>query len=228
MNRLLLSACLFALVLSAQAQTHEGTLEASDPARNEGIRYDAYTFDASEAQLVRLRMTSDDFDTYLLVKSPSGIETFNDDFGGSSVSQMEFLASEAGTWTVWATAYGAGMGGPYVLDISLGGTGTIETLQGRLDPSDTVAIKGEYFDTLPFEVATDNLFMVELISYGFDGYLVVTSPSGEVWRNDDAESQMVARVGPLQGRGSWRVDATSVSAGEVGAYDVKIITLPAE
>ena len=55
--------------------------------------------------------TSADFDTYLIVRSPKGSEFANDDFEGQGVSQVEFLAPEAGTWTVWASAYGPDMGG---------------------------------------------------------------------------------------------------------------------
>ncbi len=225
----LFSLCLLLFAATAHAQNHTGTLDGSDPVRNEGIPYDTYTFEAASAQKVLLRMESETFDTYLLVKSPSGVETYNDDFGNSSVSQMEFLASEAGTWTVWATAYDANQSGDYTLNINLGGTGRIETMEGRLDPSDKVALKGEYFDTLSFDVESAEQFYVEMVSYGFDGYLVVTSPSGDIWRNDDTDGQTtLSRVGPLQGRGKWRVDATSASSEEVGAYDVKIITLPAE
>jgi hypothetical protein len=171
-------------------------------------------------------MTSAAFDTYLVLRSPAGMETFNDDFEGSSVSQLEFLASEAGTWTVWASSYGSDMGGAYSLEINLGGTGKLETLSGRLDPSDTVALKGEYYDTHTIDRATADPFIVELTSLGFDGYLVVTAPSGQTWRNDDAGSQTLSRIGPIQGTGAWRINVTSVAAEEVGAYDVRIMTFP--
>lgn len=226
MIRLRLCCSLLLLATVAQAQTYEGALEAGDSVREGEIWYDAYTFEAATAQRVRVRMTSSTFDTYLIARSPTGVETINDDFEGQEVSQLDFLTSEAGTWTVWASAYGATMSGAYTLEVNLGGIGKIETLTGRLDPSDAVALKGEYYDTHSIDVKTSEPFMIELVSLGFDGYLVVTAPSGETWRNDDAGSQTLSRVGPIQGMGTWRVDVTSVAAGEVGAYDVRIITLP--
>lgn len=215
------------LAAGAQAQSYTGSLTAGDPVREQGMWYDAYTFEASSAQQVRVRMASAEFDTYLIVRSPAGVETINDDFEGSSVSQLDFLASEAGTWTVWASSYGPDMGGAYTLDVTLGETGKLEVITGRLDPSDAVALKGEYYDTHSIDVPTDDPFVVELVSLGFDGFLVVTSPSGQAWRNDDADSQTLSRVGPVQGAGKWRIDVTTVGPGQVGAYDVKIMTFPA-
>jgi len=225
-TRLNLCCCLLLLTAVAQAQTYNGSLEAGDPFRAEGVWYDAYTFEATTAQLVRVRMTSAAFDTYLILQSPTGVETVNDDFEGAAVSQLELLASEAGTWTVWASSYGGDTGGEYTLEIHLGGTGKLETLTGRLDPSDTVSLKGEYYDTHVIDMATSDPFIVELTSLGFDGYLVVTAPAGQVWRNDDTGSQTLSRVGPMQGSGQWRIDVTSAVAEEVGAYDVRIMTFP--
>lgn len=215
------------IAATAHAQIFNGHLESSDTARPDGAWYDAYSFEAADAQHVLIRMEAPDFDSFLIVRSPSGIETVNDDFESSNVSQLDFFAADGGTWTVWASAYSGGLGGAYSLEITLGGIGTIETLTGRLDPTDAVALKGEYFDTHLVHVESPASFAVELISYGFDGYLVVTSPAGEVWRNDDAQSQTLSRVGPVQGPGTWRVDVTSAGPDQVGAYDVKIITFPA-
>ena len=212
---------------AASAQTHTGALEAGDRVRDNGARYDVYTFEAREAQQMTVRMASDSFDTFLIVRSPSGIESVNDDYDGERVSLLDFIASEAGTWTVWASAYSEGLGGPYDLVITPGATGTIEKREGRLDHSDAEALKGEYFDEHSFDVSTGAEFIVELYSLGFDGYLVVTAPDGQTWRNDDAGSISLSRIGPLHGTGRWRVTVTSNQAGEVGAYDLRLITLPA-
>ena len=218
--------CLFLVAATVQAQTHYGELGPGDATHGDGKWYEPYTFEAQAAQMVRIRMTSDAFDTYLLARSPSGVESFNDDYEGERVSQLEFLAPEAGTWTIWATSYGSEMSGSYTLDIELGGVGRVETLSGRLDPSDSVALKGEYYDTHSISIKSPESFVVELVSFGFDGYLVITSPTGQVWRNDDTGSQTLSRIGPVQGEGKWRIDVTSASADEVGAYDVRILTLP--
>ena len=64
------------------------------------------------------------------------------------------------------------MGGAYALEVYLGGIGKLEVFPGRLDPSDAVALKGEYYDTHSIDITTSEPFVVELVSLGFDGYLV--------------------------------------------------------
>ena len=227
MKRFPLFVGLLLTAVVAQAQTQAGALEAGDPVRDNGARYDIHTFEAAEAQQVTVRMESDAFDTFLIVRSPSGIESVNDDYDGERVSLLDFIASEAGTWTVWASAYSEGLEGPYALTVTHGATGSIEKREGRLDHADEQALKGEFFDTHHFEISTGAEFLAELYSLGFDGYLVVTAPDGQTWRNDDAGSISLSRIGPLSGTGRWTVIVTSNQAGEVGAYDLRLITLPA-
>ncbi|MBO6576265.1 MAG: hypothetical protein JJ896_16260 [Rhodothermales bacterium] len=227
MKALIAAVALILPVVAAQAQTtFTGTLSSSDPARSGGERYDQHTFEVVGSRKVTVRMESDAFDTYLVVRSPSGMETVNDDFDGQRVSQVELWATEPGTWVVWASQYSSEGEGAYTLLIDKGAEAQVEVRQGRLDYADTVALKGEFFDTHAWDSASDGQFIFELVSFGFDGYLVVTSPTGEIWRNDDAGSTQLSRIGPVTGTGKWRIDVTSVSAGESGAYDLRLIVVP--
>lgn len=217
---------LLALACPAVAQTTQGTLASGDNLRAEGIFYDAVTLQIDRPSEFTVRMESQAFDTYLIVRSPSGVETSNDDFEGQSVSQIDMLATETGAWTIWATAYGSGMEGAYTLTITRGSDVEIETIEGRLDYRDPVALKGEFFDTIARDLAGDTQYIFELVSLGYDGYLVVTSPTGEVQRNDDAGSTRLSRVGPLSApAGKWTIQVTSASAGEQGAYDLNIVRI---
>lgn len=226
MKALTLIAGAMLAIIPVSAQTITGSLGMDDPTRSGGERYEQHTFTITETRQVVVRMESENFDTYLIVRSPSGVETSNDDYDGQSVSQVELWASEAGQWVVWATQYSADGTGEYSLDIDFGPAAQSQLVQGRLDYSDTTALKGEFFDTHSFDAAAEDQVIFELLSLGFDGYLVVTSPSGEVWRNDDAGSTSVSRVGPVAGAGKWRVDVTSNSPGETGAYDLRRILVP--
>lgn len=228
--------CLLALMMlgypaRAQDSDHlffEGTLSSGDRSRESGEWYDAFPFKVLKGQQLRVRMESSDFDTYLIIKSPSGNSWDNDDFEGESVSQVDVIATEAGEYTIWASSYSSDMTGDYAITVDLGEVADIVTLQGRLDHSDNQALKGEYFDTHTFDSTAGVEIQVELMSLGFDGYLIVTAPSGSVWRNDDAGSTSQSRIGPVAGeQGKWRVDVTTVSEGEVGAYDVIISKIPA-
>lgn len=228
--RLLFFALLLGLALPAAAQTYSGSLDSGDATRDFGEPYDPYTFEAQEGQQVTVRMEgTDGLDTYLVVRAPSGTEWTNDDFAGVNVSQVDLVAGEAGTWTVWASGYSSEARGSYTLDITLGGIAEVTTIAGRLDPTDPQTIKGEHFDTFTIDAPESGTFTVELLCYGFDGFLRVTAPSGQSWRNDDAGATTISRVENLQGApGTWTVDVTTVGAGAVGAYDLRVLVFPEE
>jgi len=219
---------LLGLAAPAVAQTYSGTLETGDSAREFGELYDSYSFEAQEGQQVTVRLEGEpDLDTYLIVRAPSGQEWTNDDFEGNNISQVSFVAGEAGTWTALASAYNSEQRGTYSLDIVPGGIAEVTTIAGRLDPTDMQSIKGEYYDMHTIDAPKSGTFTVELVSYGFDGFLHVASPDGQHWRNDDAGSTTLSRIENLQGApGEWTVDVTSVSAGEVGAYDLRVLVFP--
>ncbi len=221
-----LFACFaFALLLAGttlRAETFEGSLSNRDQTRPDGQYYDVYHFEASAAQHVTVRMEAE-WDSYLIVESPSGEASENDDFEPGA-SQVDLIADEAGEWTVKASSYSAGETGDYRVIVTLGGVGKVEAEEGRLDSRDQSSIKGEYFDTRTMQVKAGSQAYVELRSLGFDGYLAIRSPSGQLWRNDDAGSTTRSFIGPLDGEaGDWTLYVTSVGAEEVGAYDLRII-----
>ncbi|HEX9951553.1 MAG TPA: hypothetical protein VGB53_07280 [Rubricoccaceae bacterium] len=104
------------------AQTHSGTLEDGDETLDSGEFADGYTVEATAGQTITVDLTSSDFDTYVILRSPSGEQFDNDDFDGSTEhSQIVQRAGEGGTWRVVATTYEEGMGGAYRLAIRTGG-----------------------------------------------------------------------------------------------------------
>lgn len=215
---------------STFAQTYSGSLEETDPIRENGVYYDEHSFQAAENQMVTVRMTGEGFDTYLYVYPPSDQEPYaNDDYEGVSISQVEFIARETGMYRIHAAGYSAGLTGDYEIQITLGDIADVETIEGRLVPGDEQALKGEFFDEHTVQGLRNGQITFELISYGFDGFLVVRSPSSEMYRNDDAmdmshNGPMTSRIGPLdQAQGQWTVYVTSLSANEMGAYDLRMI-----
>jgi hypothetical protein len=213
-----------ATTAAAGAQTFNGNLAATDATRDSGQYIDTYTFQAAAFQMVRIAMTGD-FDTYLIVKSPSGMVSENDDAAGGSL--LDLITTEGGTWTITATSYNSGETGDYEIIVTAGRVGQAEVTEGRLDRSDQQAIKGEYFDEHTVNLGPGSEYYIELSSLGFDGYLSVISPSGQATRNDDFGSTELARVGPITGQsGEWKVYVTSVSGDEVGAYDLRIVSFP--
>ena len=101
------------------AETFQGQLDASDQRLSSGEYTEVHTFDGDAGEPIRIEMTSGDFDTYLLVESPSGEQVDNDDYDGAQDrSVVEFTMPESGRYRVTATSYRAAETGRYTLRLS--------------------------------------------------------------------------------------------------------------
>lgn len=117
-SSLLLAACRFGG--SGGTQTHNGSLAEGDQTLQSGELVDVYTVNVKAGQWVLAEMTSTAFDPYLILKSPSGNQTENDDFEGSlQRSVVRQQATEAGAWKVSATSAKPGESGAYTLKIAV-------------------------------------------------------------------------------------------------------------
>lgn len=222
---LLGAALIGATTVNAQ-ETINGALSSDDLQREGSYFYDPHTVEIEKPRILKVWLNSDEFDSYLIVKTPNGQEMVNDDNEGSN-SYVEVFAETPGTYTIWASTYNEGSTGAYELIVEKSAEMNITREEGRLDPRDEQLPKGEYVDTYNREIKAKSPFSIRLKSYGFDGFLVVTSPSGQIWRNDDAADDytvsMVSDLSPENGQ--WKIQVTTLEEGEVGAYDLEIITM---
>ena len=220
----LAALALFVLSPAASAQTLTGVLEDGDALRDNGARYDEHTLEVATNEQLAISMASDDFDAFLIVRGPDGAEWINDDLAGDRNAGVELIAEQGGTFTIWASGFSSQDLGAYTVTVDRQGTVQLDVTEGRLDFKDDETIKGEFVDRHEIRLAAGGSYVVELLSLGFDGFLRLESPSGEVWRNDDAGSTELSRIGPVDGEdGAWTVHVTTVRAGEVGAYDLRVI-----
>lgn len=97
-------------------------LGKNDDALASGEFVDRYTFQGRRGQPVTVDYSSEDFDTYLIVRSPSGVQVDIDDTGESLNSRYETVLEEDGLYTVLATSYAPGAGGYYRLALEEGTT----------------------------------------------------------------------------------------------------------
>ncbi len=99
--------------------TRTGQLRPGDTTlQNTGEYYDTYTFNWTAGTLVRLELDSPDFDTYLILKAPSGVQQDNDDREpGNLNAAIEMTLNETGTWQVLCTSFASGQTGDYTLTI---------------------------------------------------------------------------------------------------------------
>jgi hypothetical protein len=181
----------------APAEEFSGDLERDDATLPSGEFTEEHTFAAQAGQAIMIDMRSNDFDTYLMLVSPSGAVWENDDYqGDTSWSRIETTADEAGTYTIVATSYAPGETGDYEIDLQLGGAGSstgsggtgsgnAETFSGELARGDATLDAGEFIDDHTFDAQAGQSIMIDMRSDEFDTYLLLVSPSGEMWENDD-------------------------------------------
>ncbi len=112
-----------------------GELAPGDPTRfGTGEYFDSHTVAVTAGQRVVVDLRSTQFDTYLIVRQPSGEQTENDDFEGStSHSQVDLVAPESGEWTVVATSRQGGETGLYELTVTIAGASQVGSSGPRFE-----------------------------------------------------------------------------------------------
>lgn len=99
-----------------------GALERGDNTLSSGEFVDRYTRTFTRGAPVSIRATSTTFDTYLIVRSPSGHQSDNDDFAsGDTNAGIDIPSAEEGEYTVLVTSYRPGEAGDYTLTMSSSG-----------------------------------------------------------------------------------------------------------
>lgn len=138
--------------------SQSGALELSDEIMDGKFR-DTYDFSGRSGQVVDLRVTSLAFDTYVVLRSPSGDNLEEDDDGGGSRnSRIEESLEESGRYEVIVTSYAVRETGRY--DVTLSMTPAPEPVA-----SDPVSVSvGDEVDALePYAAVRDCLFCPELV-----------------------------------------------------------------
>ena len=92
-------------------QTINGNLTTNDCPLGDGTFYDAYSFSGTAGQRVAVSMTSNQFDTFLILNGPDGSPLAADDDGGGGTNSRippgsSFITlPTTGTYTIWANAF---------------------------------------------------------------------------------------------------------------------------
>lgn len=108
-----------------------GNLRQGDTTLQGGEFVDSHQVSFAPGQRIRVKLNSNDFDTFLIVRTPSGRTEQNDDAApnDSHNSLVEIPSAEAGAYTIAVTSYRAGQVGNYGLTFEnvAGGGGTNNT-----------------------------------------------------------------------------------------------------
>jgi len=107
---------------SGPARTETGSLAQGDTTLQTGEFTDAYTMSFTPRSAVSIRLESSAFDTYLIVRSPSGHQQDNDDLtpGQGLNSGLDIPVAEPGEYRIVVTSYRPGEVGPYTLTVTEG------------------------------------------------------------------------------------------------------------
>jgi serine protease Do len=99
-------------------QTVTGTLSTGLPTVSGGRPYQAYAFEGNAGDSVTIDLSSDAFDTYLIVQDAVGRSVAeNDDFGGELHSHLVFVVPSTGRYRIVATAFSRESTGAYRLRV---------------------------------------------------------------------------------------------------------------
>ncbi len=210
-----------------EGSEQQGSLDPMDSTLSNYGYSDTYTFTGQTGQNAIIDLSSDEFDTYLVLRTPSGEELSNDDFEGSTArSLLSVPLTESGEFEIVVSSFMSGETGPYTLSLALDENNSIAAARvesGELSSSDEQLASGEYIDLYSFDGRPGQRLQADLRSEDFDTYLILIAPSGEQFENDDMDSINRSFLDmTLSESGSYQLIVTSFSEGSTGEYSLQI------
>ncbi|MBN1476449.1 hypothetical protein JXA47_06845 [Candidatus Sumerlaeota bacterium] len=200
---------------------------------------DGYSFSGDAGERFVIDLTAD-FDCYLILYGPEGMEiASNDDFGTTTRSHIDVTLPSSGTHYAIVTSFGAMATGTYQLTvgepsqpaastsdsrISMG-----QTIEGEITPQDNALLIGErggseyHRDGYRFRAREGQAVVIEMVC-SFDGYLYLFNPDGQlITSNDDYGTVQASRIATTLGAaGQHRVVVTTYSPGQTGPYTLTV------
>lgn len=220
--------------------TERGTLGRGDRVLGSGEFADIYEFEGAVGQRVTIDLISDEFDPFLVVLGPQGYKAQNDDGPDATTnSSIEADLTVPGTYTVIVTSYKPNEEGEYQLNIQdtyvdapatssdrfdIESLPEGRTLRGRLEDQDALLGGERYLDMFAFTATENQEIRVELNSQELDAVLMLQTPNGETYDNDDYQDDINRSVIELDSHesGRFRVGVTSYRPKDVGEYSISL------
>lgn len=224
-------------------QTVRGELTTSDPKLDDDSHYDTYRITGEAGNRIRIRMESDDFDTFLAFldgTDPLGVPVAANDDSGSTTNSALIATLSGQPQLIRANSLEGDVTGSYTLRVedlgpapevtSQGDIRPGQTVRGELSEDDPVEADSSYFDLWTIRGQPNQNVIVTMSSDDFDTYLAVGEQDGQAWtqasaNDDDASgesgtnSRLETRLGP---DGVLHVHANSLSAGDTGRYALAV------
>lgn len=107
-----------------------------------------------------------------------------------------------------------------------------QTFNGTLTPSDRLMSDGTFFDCFSLPTRAGRTLQIDMTSTDFDSYLSVGTGSCDAFttmaQDDDGGGGLNARVVHQGDGGQLLIRANTVSAGEIGAYQLRVSPAPGQ
>ena len=216
-----------------------GTLDVTDGLDAEGRQADAWVFQGTAGTRVQIDMTSDDFDTYvvLLAESDPATPLAEDDDGGpeGTNSRLFHTLPADGAYRIQARSFAPGGTGAYVLTVieaeperPAQALAFGETVQGDIEAADPLDGEGRNYDAFVFTGAEGQRIQAIGRSGDFDVYLRIGSADGEfseLASDDDGLGQGTdSRLNfTLPSDGDYVVRLSPLGTDEDGLYSLELI-----
>ena len=213
-----------------------GILQPSGAA---GARPVLYRYTGQSGEMVRIQLSSRDFDTFLTVVDDTGAVSENDDaYGGghegTTDSELLHFFASAGTLLIQAGSYGGYGSGRFSLLVTPVALETTHTPGRRLDEEEVVTgmmtpiderFDGRQVQRYTIGVTAGQEVDILMRSSEFDAYLIAESPGGRRYEDDDSggglDAQLVFTAGEA---GVWTVYAASFGSQSSGTYTIRYLS----
>jgi hypothetical protein len=182
-----------------------GNLVGADPTLSDGSHYHTWTLQGQAGDQVSVSLSSDDFDTYLIVRLGDEVLGSNDDADGTN-SRVDVTLPSTGAYTVVATSFRGGDTGAYTLSAQADSRTPFTGFGSGGNPNGRYALLvgiGDYPGTgndlgnAPIEDA--NIMRRMLVDhFGFDPANVLTLTDADATRENIAQgiAQHLGQAGP--------------------------------
>ena len=202
-----------------------------------------YSFTLGQAGPVEIDLFSTAFDTFLTLREGTDAEgrpVATDDDGGEGTNSRIATALSAGTYTIEATSYAAGVTGAFTLTVTatgdggggcalddLGALSGTATRVGNLgDDCESPNYPGKLARYYSFTLGQAGPVEIELVSSVFDAFLALregTDVAGRLVATDDDGGQGTnSRISRELSAGTYTIEATSYATGVTGAFTLTV------
>lgn len=225
-----------ARVAPRETELIEGVLADGDATHRQGELIDWIDLPTEPGQVVEVFLDSEDFDTYLILATPTGETVENDDYEGSaSRSHAVLNIQRPGVHRVGVTTFEPGMAGAYRVDVRITAApdpraqrdithlAAGDAVQGALAYGDVTTDRGSLADRYSFDAEAGQRVVIDMTSSAFDTFLSVTAPDGSTMTNDDFDGHGHSRLSfDAEQSGPYRLSATSFQGDQLGEYAVEL------